>query len=86
MKKVQVNEIVEVNGVILTEKATAKIQMLQDENNAGIQEFNNHIGDVVCFLGELLNESLPEDITAEVPVLIKRLSRMRKDLSELKKP
>lgn len=53
-----------VEGVILTEKAIARLKQLQRHDNAGIDEFTHVIQRGICALAHNLDNYTEEEITA----------------------
>ena len=47
------NKIVEINGVIMSERLIDKIRELQDNDNSGIKDIIEEVDDITCDLADM---------------------------------
>jgi len=74
-----------IKNVILTEQALHTIEKLQESSNECIKEYVELLGDAVCYLAKT-RYHFGGSYEVESMVLIEKLSYIREDLKDLKKP
>jgi len=84
-KSGEIKKHIEINGVILSEKAICELNELQQSNNELSQHWINKIGDVISFIAGTLN-GLTETQHNEGFKLLCELPNLRDTLKQLKKP
>ena len=74
-----------IGAVVLTENAIHTIEKLQESSNECIKEYVEALGDAVCYLAKT-RYNFGGSYEVESMELIEKLSFIREDLKELKKP
>lgn len=77
--------IVNINGLILTGPAQSELKALQEFDNSGIKNWKDNIADLVCFLAFNLDQ-LAEPQQEKAMHFITLMPSLRDSLTELQKP
>ena len=85
MKKLDSNDLVQINKAILTPEIINCLESLQADNNLGLQIIQDDIANAVCFLGRCIT-MLDDDCQEEINNVIAALSQTRRTIKELEKP
>lgn len=85
MAKHEIKQHIDVDGVILTQKAINRLIILQEHNNEMLKDSVRCISDVICLV-EMHRVDLVDDEVDEVNTLLNELSIIRRNFNELARP
>jgi hypothetical protein len=85
MKKEGINTNIEIEGVIITDKALKMLGNLQARDNDGLELYRDLLANAVCLIGSLML-TIDEDRVKKSAETIIFLSSLRDEIIDLRKP
>jgi|GEM_PF-2118477 len=85
MKNTETKHHIEIEGVILTEKAINQLKYFQDGNNDDLNFNLETIANAICYIASRMYDKVGEELK-ESAMIISGLSNVRDNIVNLRKP
>lgn len=85
MKDTKTKHHIEVEGVILTEKAIIQLKAFQDSNNEDLNFQLENIANAICYIASRMY-NMEDEKLKDAAMVISNLSCVRDNIIDLKKP